>query len=94
MSMRRVRVAFEDESVGGVLFTMDDDDAHRHWLLLADVPQTVVLDLRVGGRIELVLEHDEGERRVVGTVDDVSVDARDGKLQIRGHHGLDPWPEG
>jgi hypothetical protein len=94
MSMRRVRLALEDESVGGVLFTMDDDDAHRHWLLLADVPQRVVLDLRVGGRIELVLDHDEGERRVVGTVDDLSVDERDGKLQVRGHHGLDPWPEG
>jgi hypothetical protein len=94
MSMRRVRLALEDESVGGVLFTMDDDEARRHWLLLADVPRRVVLDLRVGGRIELVLDHGEGERRVVGTVDDLSVDEQDGKLQIRGHHGLDPWPEG
>ena len=94
MSMRRVRLALEDESVGGVLFTEDDDDSRRHWLLLADVPQRVVVDLSVGGRIELVLDHDEGERRVVGTVDDLSVDERDGKLQVRGHHGLDPWPEG
>jgi hypothetical protein len=93
MSMRRVRLALEDESVGGVLFTEDDDHSRRHWLLLADVPQRVVVDLRVGGRIELVLEHDEGDRRVVGTVDDLSIDEAAGRLQIQGHHGLDPWPE-
>jgi hypothetical protein len=93
MSMRRVRLALEDESVGGVLFTEDDDESRQNWLLLADVPRRVVVDLTVGGRIELVLDHDDGERRVVGTVDDVSIDERDGRLQIRGHHGLDPWPD-
>jgi hypothetical protein len=93
MSMRRVRLALEDESVGGVLFTEDDDESRQNWLLLADVPRRVVVDLTVGGRIDLVLDHDDGERRVVGTVDDVSIDERDGRLQIRGHHGLDPWPD-
>jgi hypothetical protein len=93
MSMRRVRLALADESVGGVLFTEDDDGSQRSWLLLADAPRRVLVDLTVGGRIELVLEHDDGERRVTGTVDDVSIDERDGKLQIRGHHGLDPWPD-
>jgi hypothetical protein len=96
MSMRRVRLALDDESVGAVLFTEDDDASRRHWLLLADLPRRVVLDLRVGGHVELVLDDDDDgdERRVVGYVDEVSVDEADGRLQIQGHHGLDPWPEG
>jgi hypothetical protein len=93
MSMRRVRLALDDGSVGAVLFTEDDDASRRHWLLLADLPQRVVLDLRVGGHVELVLDHDGDERRVVGYVDEVSVDEADGRLQIQGHHGLEPWPE-
>jgi hypothetical protein len=92
MSMRRVQLALEAGTVGGVLFTEDSLEAPRHWLLLATVPPDVVLDLRVGGRVELLLDHDGGERRVVGTVDEVSVDAAEGRVQLQGHHGLDPWP--
>jgi hypothetical protein len=93
MSMRRVRLALEEGSVGGVLFTEDDDESRRHWLVLADVTPRVLVDLSVGGRIELVLDHDDGERRIVGTVDDLSLDEAAGRLQIQGHHGLEPWPD-
>ena len=91
MSMRRVRLAVDDESLGGVLFTEDNDGSQRNWLLLTTVPPNVVLDLTVGGRVELVLD-DGGDRVVVGFVDELSLDPRDGRLQVQGHHGLDPWP--
>jgi hypothetical protein len=92
MSMRRVRLALEATTVGGVLFTEDSPEDPRHWLLLATVPPDVVLDLRVGGRVELVLDHDGDESRVVGYVDEVSLDAGEGRIQLQGHHGLEPWP--
>ena len=92
MSMRRVKLALDVGTVGGVLFTEDSLDSPRHWLLLATVPPDVVVDLRVGGRVELVLDHDGDESRVVGYVDEVSLEAGEGRVQLQGHHGLEPWP--
>jgi hypothetical protein len=92
MSMRRVKLALAAATVGGVLFTEDDEDTPRNWLLLATVPANIVLDLTVGGRVELVLDQEGVESRVVGYVDELSLDDEDGLVQIQGHHGLEPWP--
>lgn len=92
MSVRRVSVSIAAEALGGVLIT-EDHSPDRGWVLQAEVPPDVLIDLTGADRVEVVLSYEGGASRLVSSLDELSVDAQPGRLHIQGHGGLDPWPD-